>query len=446
MALLWKLHDALGGLRRSGGSADARRPPRGRAFTEFPQEVLRPAVFSILFWSALSITCLSWAVIRRDGGTDVAAAGVVPTALSVVALAAVWLVLPWDPRARLRRKLAAPAFLVAVFVVGRMLGGSSVMFYPLAFANAVFLLRFGRGIAYAAAVLAVIFVDALLILRAFPDLPTGTSVVGNALAVTVLFVPVAVFMIGVSSSILEADRRREEKEVLLEELEGAHAELKEYAVRTRELAVSEERTRMAREIHDSLGHHLTAINLRLEHARRSREKRPEEAWEEVGEAKGLVASALSEVRRAVRALGPLDLEERTGTGALDALARSFAGTGREISFRVEGAELALPEEAELALYRAMQEGLTNALKHSNAGRVIATMTFGDGGATLTIADDGAGAPEGSPEGGFGLRGLGERAEKLGGTLRAENIPDGKGFVLEMRLPVDPKADPATGRR
>ena len=226
-----------------------------------------------------------------------------------------------------------------------------------------------------------------------------------------------------------------------EELESAHAELKKYAGRAKELAVSEERARMAREIHDSLGHHLTAINLRLEHARRSRDRKPEEAWEEVGEAKGLLSSALLEVRRAVRALKPLDLEEKSAAGALRALVHSFNETGRRASLKVEGTEFPLSGEAELVLYRAMQEGLTNALKHSNAERALATLTFGEDNATLTISDDGEGVPEGAAERGFGLRALGERAEALGGTLRAGNATDGEGFVLEARLPADSKADP-----
>lgn len=164
------------------------------------------------------ITCVSWVLIRHDGETTI---DFVPMALSVSALATVWIVLPWDPRVSLQSKLAAPAFLVAVFVIGRALEGSSVMFYPLAFANGVFLFRFRRGIAYAAVVFTVIFVDGLLILRTFQSLPPGTSVVGNALVVTVLFVPVAVFMIGICLSIIEANRRREETALLLKKLEGA---------------------------------------------------------------------------------------------------------------------------------------------------------------------------------------------------------------------------------
>lgn len=424
------LSDALGKLLRPGQRATRQTRRQGPDFPGFPREVRRPAVFSVLFWSALTITCVSWVLIRHDGE---AAVGFVPMALSAGVLTAAWLVLPWDPRVSPRSKLAAPAFLAAMFLIGRTLEGSSVMFYPLAFANGVFLFRFRRGTAYAAVVLAAIFVDGLLIVRTFQSLPTGTSVAGNALAVTVLFVPVAVFVIGICSSIVEANRRREDMALLLEKLEGAHADLEEHAGRVRELAVSEERARMAREIHDTLGHHLTAISLQLEHARRSKHKDPEGAWQEVGESRELLSAALSEVRRAVRALKPLDLEERSGSGAMAALARSFEGAGPEISFEVEGKERVLPEEAELVLYRAMQEGLTNALKHSNARHIQASLSFTEEGVKLSVFDDGTGAPSGAMDRGFGLTALGDRADEQGGILSAGNVAGG-GFLLDVTLP------------
>lgn len=215
----------------------------------------------------------------------------------------------------------------------------------------------------------------------------------------------------------------------------AHTELEEYAGRVRELAVSEERTRMAREIHDTLGHHLTAIGFQLEHARRSKHKNPEGAWQEVGESRALLSAALSEVRRAVRALKPLDLEERSGSGAMVALARSFEGAAPEISFKIEGRERMLSEEAELVLYRAMQEGLTNALKHSNARHVQASLSFMEEGVKLSVFDDGTGVAEGATDRGFGLTALSDRADEQGGTLSTGNIA-GEGFPFEVTLPDD----------
>jgi signal transduction histidine kinase len=114
----------------------------------------------------------------------------------------------------------------------------------------------------------------------------------------------AAFAIGICSAMVEARRRREKTEDLLGELEAVHAELERYAERGKELTVSGERARMSREMHDSLGHYLTVINVGLQNAQRFREKRPESAWAEVEEARDLTREALSEVRRWVRVLKP----------------------------------------------------------------------------------------------------------------------------------------------
>jgi signal transduction histidine kinase len=177
------------------------------------------------------------------------------------------------------------------------------------------------------------------------------------------------------------------------------------------------------------------INVGLQNAQRFREKRPEAAWAEVEEARSLTREALSEVRRWVRALKPLALEDRASPEAMAALARSFEGTGLDVRFAVEGSERELSGAAELVLYRALQEGLTNVLKHSSARRVTALLTFGAESVSLTVADDGEGVPEEAAEEGFGLATLGERAAVLGGVLSAGNTPEG-GFALRLELPVE----------
>jgi signal transduction histidine kinase len=117
-----------------------------------------------------------------------------------------------------------------------------------------------------------------------------------------------------------------------------------------------------------------------------------------------------------------------------ALARSFESTDLDVRFTVEGSERELSGEAELVLYRALQEGLTNALKHSRARRVTASLAFGAESVSLTVADDGEGVPE-DAEKGFGLATLGERTAALGGVLSAGNASEG-GFALRLELPVE----------
>lgn len=415
-----------------------RLPSRlARVFPEFPGEVRRPFIFSLLFWTLLvgnavgNFPYVVGVLYSSDASIQLRPeVGFAASTLASILLAAVWFVLPWDPRAGSMRKLTAPAFLAGMFALGLMLPTAALLLYPVAVANAVFLFRFGWGIAYSAVVLAVVFTDVFLLawLRAAPSQPWEDAA-GIALVATVLFALVAVFIIGVCVSIVEANRRREE-------VEEAHEELRRYSERVKELTISEERARMSREMHDSLGHYLTVINLGLENARRFKSRKPDAAWDEVEEAKDLTLEALSETRRWVRAMKPLSLEDKAGSEAMAALARSFEGTGMEVRFAVEGEERRLESEAELTLYRALQEGLVNAVRHSKASRVRAKLSFAAESVRLTVADDGEGAPEKDvKEGGFGLSALAERARALGGTSNAGDAPGG-GFVLEVELPVE----------
>jgi signal transduction histidine kinase len=395
----------------------------------FAGDPYRPAILNFLFWGSLFVTY----VFHVSGYfiDDVKLRfGPVAFTLAMGVLAALWLALPWDPRTSRWRKLLAPAFMLDLFALIFLFtdGGWFVLIFPFVFANATYLFGIRGSIAYAAAPLAISFVSIW-------TFPYPGSDVGDAFRDTAGLAVLAAFAIGICAAMVEARRRREETEDLLGELEAAHAELERYAERVKELTVSEERARMSREMHDSLGHYLTVINVGLQNAQRFREKRPEAAWAEIEEARSLTREALSEVRRWVRALKPLALEDRASPEAMAALARSFEGTGLDVRFAVEGSERELSGAAELVLYRALQEGLTNVLKHSSARRVAALLTFGAESVSLTVADDGEGVPEEAAEEGFGLATLGERAAALGGVLSAGNTPEG-GFALRLELPVE----------
>lgn len=404
---------------------------KARWFPELPEGVDRPAIFTLLFWTCWVATLASHAFGLLDEDPTF---GLVPVALALVVLAASWAALPWRPRAGPRRMLLALVFLSSTFTVGYLTElNLSIVFYALVVANGVFLFGFRRGVAYAVVTVPVFFTNVVLV--------DGTKM---ALAATLIALPFAVFMVGICAAVVEATGRREQTQTLLRELELANAELKHHAARVRELSVSKERARMAREIHDSVGHYLTVINLQLQNARRFKERRAEEAWEEVEGARELVLEALSEVRRSVRALKPLSAGSRTGAAALAALARNFHGTGIEVSFETEGEARELPEKAELALYRTMQEGLTNAAKHANARRVRTMLSFSEDSVRLVVADDGEGRAEDAGEDtateGFGLNALRERVEALGGTMFSGDRPEG-GFALVVELPTRPVVHP-----
>ncbi len=241
-----------------------------------------------------------------------------------------------------------------------------------------------------------------------------------------------VFFAAVSLMAARQREERERAERLLAELEKAHRQLREYARRVEELAVAEERNRLAREIHDSLGHHLTVASVQLEAARGLLAVDPAQARAQIEKAQRSVKEALREVRRSVRALRPGKLEREPLAQSLRAMIEEFeATTALPVEFKVEGEEQRLSPAAELTLYRAAQEALTNVQKHAHASRVEMALCFAPHEVTLTVADNGVGAKEAGE--GFGLRGLRERAELLGGSLTAENRAEG-GFELRISLP------------
>ncbi|MBA4116163.1 MAG: sensor histidine kinase, partial [Rubrobacter sp.] len=385
-------------------------------------------LFSLLFWGYFAASYASYVLESVEGERQ---AGLFAGTLVFGCLAVAWWLLPWNPRVPRYRFLAAPSFLALSFLIVYITNfGLSFGLYSIAVANSVFLFGFRRTLLYAAALLVLIFGDYLL---TSPSIPTAEAVERSA-----YWIPSFAFVIGICTIAQRAVRRYEESRQLLARLESANDELRRYAERVRELTISEERGRMAREIHDAAGHHLAVVNLQLEAATKLLDRDPEQARGALDRARTSAADALGEVRRSVKALKPLAMEERVGAGALSALAREFDGTGMRVSFKVSGAEQELSPEVDLVLYRALQEGLTNAAKHSKASRVDAELAFAPEGVWLTVADDGRGLKEGetevSREGGFGIPGLRERAAALGGSVSVRNGDRG-GCVLEVELPV-----------
>jgi len=229
----------------------------------------------------------------------------------------------------------------------------------------------------------------------------------------------------------EAHRRTQN---LLAELQEAHRQLRAYASRVEELAVAEERNRMAREMHDALGHHLTVAAVQLEGAGRLIPSDPQRAARMVHTAREEVREALDELRATVAALrAPLEAGMPLPE-ALRRLAEHFrAATGLEVHLALPSETFDLPAAHHLTLYRAAQEALTNVQRHAQAGQVWLVLTLHPDHLTLLIGDDGRGFPPEAEEQGFGLRGLRERLEALGGTLHLEERPGG-GAQLHIALP------------
>ncbi|RNL86256.1 sensor histidine kinase [Halostreptopolyspora alba] len=246
-------------------------------------------------------------------------------------------------------------------------------------------------------------------------------------------------MVAVFRALDRARRKAEETRRLLAELRAAHEELRRYSGLVRDLTVAEERARMARDMHDSVGHYLTVINMDLTNAERFRAARPEDAWQEVHHARQLAQEALADTRRWVRAMRPLRLQGHNGIDALRMLTGSFDGTGIEVRLRVVGEEPELDEVTELVCYRVVQEGCTNALRHSGATLVEAELSGDESAVVVTVRDNGVGADTAEVADGFGLRGLRERVAAAGGEVTVRS-PESGGFEVSATVPRQPEVD------
>jgi signal transduction histidine kinase len=218
------------------------------------------------------------------------------------------------------------------------------------------------------------------------------------------------------------------------------------AARTREAArvqfqaILGERTRLAREIHDTLAQGFAGISMQLEvlHDQLAGSA-PPETVRHLDLARGLVRDSLAESRRTVWNLRAQSLEECGLTGALERLGRQLTeGRALRFAFSVEGPPRPLPPDAENNLLRIGQEALTNAVNHACAGTLHLTLTFLESGVRLAVQDDGCGfdvlapAPAAKTSG-FGLKGIRERATAMNADLQIVSRP-GAGTTLTITLP------------
>ncbi|MEL6777444.1 MAG: sensor histidine kinase [Cyanobacteria bacterium J06597_16] len=233
------------------------------------------------------------------------------------------------------------------------------------------------------------------------------------------------FTLLLASAMSQAIQAQQKLTELFTSLEASHTQLQHYSARVADLAATEERNRLARDIHDSLGHHLAAINIQLEKANAYRNRDPKRAYEAVSHAQRTVQDALKDVRASVSSLrqeGEPFLFEK----ALDALLQRMRHSELEIVLRQSGDSSRYSKLKLMTLYRVIQEGLTNVHKHAGASWVTIAIAFESTQATLAIADNGTGFDvaswrlKGNEQKTQGLIGLQERLSLVGGTLEIES--------------------------
>jgi signal transduction histidine kinase len=201
-----------------------------------------------------------------------------------------------------------------------------------------------------------------------------------------------------------------------------------------------ERARIARELHDVVAHHISMVTVQAETARITTPGMPDEGKRRLTEIADTARAGLTEMRRLLGVLRSDDdtapvaaRQPQPGLAQLGELldeARDASGTG--VRFIMSGPVRTLDPGVELAAYRIVQEALTNCRRHAPGAAADVELRYSDGELMVRVRDNGPG-PAGSSAGGHGLIGMRERAQAVGGVLRAEPVP-GSGFVVEATLP------------
>ncbi len=266
-------------------------------------------------------------------------------------------------------------------------------------------------------------------------LPLGirTGEWGSAINSSFLLIPAIYFVIILTQLRLNEQKARQEAENLSGQLEEAHNQLAAYAVQVEDLATTKERNRLAREIHDNLGHYLTVASIQLEAAQAVINDDPEKAKDGLEKAQKFIREGLESVRESVAALRESPVGSRPLSEAFNILLDETRSAGIVVEFVIKGTHRKLDAKTKLTLFRVMQEGLTNIRKHARASRVDVLLDYGKSNQVhLVIRDNGVGTSM-TNSGGFGLIGIRERLQLLNGNLEIETSP-GSGFKMDVWVP------------
>ncbi len=233
---------------------------------------------------------------------------------------------------------------------------------------------------------------------------------------------------------LDEEKSRREVERLVDKLESANIKLKKYADEVEELAIIQERNRLAREIHDGLGHYLTTIYMQLQAAEAIIDKDQRKAISAIAKAKAQSQNALIDVRKSVSALRYDPEEYESFESVLLKAIRPCEWVGITPRLTMQGTEAKLTPTHRSTIFRIIQETVNNTCKYSKASVYEVNIDYNQGEKIcLQIKDDGVGTE--IFQGGYGLLGLKERVELLNGKLEIQSSPH-EGFQLDIEIPYD----------
>lgn len=219
--------------------------------------------------------------------------------------------------------------------------------------------------------------------------------------------------------------------LIVEELKRTTLELYEKNQRMEEVRLMRERNRIAREIHDTLGHTLTGAIIQLEAAKKMIPVDQDKAVQIIERTQEVTREGFADVKRAIRALRPILIEESSLQEALHALTeRVQTEYGVTVNLEMDEA-LVLEDKRKIALYRMMQEGITNSMRHGEASKIQIGIQQKQNSVRLVLEDDGIGCSHVVE--GYGLKGIRERVEQLNGEMVVKSAPK-KGFMIMICIP------------
>ena len=255
------------------------------------------------------------------------------------------------------------------------------------------------------------------------------AVIGNTVFIFLVYV-ISYLSRRQSDEKARAEEALAELEKSRKELEKAHLLLLDHSKQREKMMLTEERNRLAREIHDTLGHTLTTVIIGIEAGKKLFKRYPERAYEEFEKSQEQAKKGLDEVRRSVKALLPRDLEEDGFVAALKGMEADFKEKGVGLEMHIDK-EAVVPKEYELAFFRIIQESVTNSIRHGGASLVTVKISVDKEmkALQLIIDDNGAGC-EKIVEGN-GLNGIRERMGKINGNVEFSSSP--RGFTVEAKV-------------
>ncbi len=298
-------------------------------------------------------------------------------------------------------------------------------FYIVILLEAALTLPLKRGIAIGSAAVLVSLVKYFYLIYYKFNL-SNVSQLAFFLLVNVLILVIAGF----------AQRNKEEKErtdVLYRELLDAHRQLKQYTDEVNRLTIVEERNRIARDLHDTLGHNMTALIMQLQMAEQLLKEDAGKAGSLLLNSTRTARESLAGIRAVVETLrGPV-----TSPGAvelIERLVKDFSlNTGVDIKLAIEGERVIQAPAANMAVYHIIQESMTNAVRHGKATKITVRLDYLPGSISFTVRDNGKGA--GTIKEGYGLKGIKERVEAFNGTVE---YGTDEGFYIRgsVQVPVE----------